>query len=209
MMRRVWAVALLAGASGLAGCRHTVRTVASNTPLPPDPTPQMISVPPPTHPTEPLPTKPVVPTVEADTSAPAPVKKPRRIRKTAPATPPATAQTAPPAAQTAATAPPPATAVAPPTQTASATPPASPLLGQLTTGSEATGQNLHDAADLVHAQEVRVNGLSAATQAQHKTEIEQARHFLAQAGDALKSSDAEGARTLAVKAKVVLDDILK
>ncbi len=95
-------------------------------------------------------------------------------------------------------------------QVAAATPPPAPgTIGQLSTGGETTGQELQQATDLVHAQESRLSSLSSSVQSEHKTEVDKVKHFLVQAEDALKSSDAEGARTLAVKAKVLLDEIQK
>ena len=193
MSRRSRLLSLVMCASmGVSGCRHSSRHVAVAPPLPPDVTPQMVSVPPPTHPSEPLPPRPVVPTA---TVVPPP-EAPRKLRKTRRA----------PAATT--SAPAPASPAPAPAQTAAANPPANPL-GQLSTGGESTGQGLQETAGLLHSLETRFAGIPANVQSEHKTEVEQVKRFLAQADEALKTSDTEGARTLAVKAKVLLDEIQK
>lgn len=79
-------------------------------------------------------------------------------------------------------------------------------LGQLTTGEAAPLRQQTE--DLLHAQERRLSVISPAVAALHSQQVEQARTFLRQAEEAWKKLDVEGARTLATKAKVLLDEVL-
>ncbi len=149
---------------------------------PPPPPLETVSVPPPTHPTEPLPAEPVIPTPEIALPIPPPRRIPPRRRQ--PQTPP--------------------------TQTAAATPPPMPMdLGNLTTGGESTNSALlQQTDDLLKAQTRRLNAIPSTMIALHSQQIEQARLFLKQATEAWTKQDIEGARTLATKAKVLLDEVL-
>ncbi len=84
-------------------------------------------------------------------------------------------------------------------------PPAPIELGQLTTGDTAPRQ---ETEDLLRLQQRRLSGISSAIAALHSQQIEQARLFLKQADDAWQKSDVDGARTLATKSKVLLDEVL-
>ncbi len=88
--------------------------------------------------------------------------------------------------------------------------PAAPLppldLGQLTTGDAAPLRQQTE--DLLRTQERRLSVISPAVAALHSQQLEQARLFLRQAEEAWKKMDVEGARTLATKAKVLLDEVL-
>lgn len=181
-MKRPGMMLLAAGLFALAGCRHRAPKALVLPPAPPEIAPVMVSVPPPTHPTEPLPvTQPVA-------SAPPPVivppKRPRR-KKYAPVPPPAA-----------------------PTQVAVATPPAI-ALGQLSAGGDTGGSLRTETEAMLAAQKQRLDRLPAAVVATHAADVEQARRFLKAAEDAWKSSDIEGAHTLTGKAKVLLDDLAK
>ncbi|WP_157178277.1 hypothetical protein [Terriglobus roseus] len=164
----------------LAGCHRNPKIVAAATPPPPPV--EMISVPPPSHPTEPLPEEPVIASPELPLVVP-PVRRPQPPRRRS-------------------------TPAAPPTQTAVAAPP--PMdLGNLTTGGESTNTALlQETDDLLKTQTRRLAGISTATIALHTQQVEQARLFLKQASDAWTKQDIEGARTLATKAKVILDEVL-
>jgi ribosomal protein S20 len=98
-----------------------------------------------------------------------------------------------------------------PVQVASALPPPEPesAIGALTTGGEATLQTKQEASELITSSEKRLNALSAQKAEEEKAQVSKVRNFLKDAGDALKSGDAEGAKTLATKAKLLLDDLEK
>ena len=108
----------------------------------------------------------------------------------------------------------PAPKVAPPepAQVASAAPPPSPeetAIGALTAGGEANPQTKQEAADLIASSEKRLNALSAQKAEEEKAQVSKVKNFLKDAQEALKSGDAEGAKTLATKAKLLLDDLEK
>jgi hypothetical protein len=163
----------------LAGCHRKV-VVAAAPPLPPV---EMVSVPPPSHPSEPIPEEPVIASPTLTLPVP-PVKRPQPPRRRP--TP------------------------APPTQTAIAVAPPPMDLGNLTTGGESTNTALRQQTDdLLKAQTRRLNAIPTSTIALHTQQIEQARLFLKQANDAWTKQDIEGARTLATKAKVLLDEVVE
>jgi ribosomal protein S20 len=62
---------------------------------------------------------------------------------------------------------------------------------------------------MIAANEKRLNGLPAQIAEEQKAQISKVRNFQRQAQAALSSGDAEGAKTLATKAKLLLDDLLK
>jgi ribosomal protein S20 len=99
-----------------------------------------------------------------------------------------------------------------PAQVASAPPPPTPeetAIGALTAGGEANPQTKQEAADLIASSEKRVNALPAQKSEEEKSQVSKVKNFLKDAEDALKSGDAEGAKTLATKAKLLLDDLEK
>ena len=78
-------------------------------------------------------------------------------------------------------------------------------VGALTVGGEQSPRALADAKELIATNERRLNGLDAAkTQAELVSKV---RNFQRDAQQALKSGDAEGAKTLATKGKLLLDDL--
>ncbi len=175
-MSRVRPYTLLLAVACLSGCHKHVKIAA----LPPPPAPpEMISVPPPTHRSDPTPS---VPLAKVEPITP---RLPRRSRpkyKPAPAPPP------------------PTVAMAQPEPIA---------LGQLTTGGETDNGTLRQQTeDLLRAQQKRLNAIPAAVVALHTQQIEQARVFLREADEAWKKLDIEGTHTLATKAKVLLDEFL-
>lgn len=144
---------------------------------PPPPPVEMITVPPPTH---------VTPDATFDYPPAPPVEEP-----TKPATPP-------PRRPKAVTPPP---AVVAPT-------PAPPVsIGVFSGGGDVTPQMRSDTAALLNNVHTRVNRLSSQEQTQHRDQLQRIQNFLKQADDAWKSGDVDGARTLATKANVLLDDI--
>jgi ribosomal protein S20 len=97
-----------------------------------------------------------------------------------------------------------------PVQVASAAPPPEETaIGALTAGGEASPQTKQDATDLIASSEKRLNALSAQKAEEEKAQVSKVKNFLKDAQEALKSGDAEGAKTLATKAKLLLDDLEK
>jgi ribosomal protein S20 len=98
-----------------------------------------------------------------------------------------------------------------PVQVASAAaPPAEEtVIGALTAGGDANPQTKQEAADLIASIEKRIGGLSAQKAEEQKTQVSKVKNFLKDAEDALKSGDVEGAKTLATKARLLLDELEK
>ena len=100
-----------------------------------------------------------------------------------------------------------------PPQVASVTPPPptpeETAIGALTPGGEANPQTKQEATELIAASEKRLNALPAQKAEAEKAQVSKVKNFLKDADDALKSGDAEGAKTLATKAKLLLDDLEK
>ena len=190
-MRRLMTTALSVSLlCGLGGCRH--RTQVARLPVNQAPV-ELLDIPPLENPPM-LEEQPIRTGPEPVAAAAA---KPKRERKknSAKVAPPVT--TAPPA-------------VAPPVQTTSAE--ASPevtAIGALTAGGVANPETKQEAADLIASIEKRLNALPAQTVEDQKAQISKVRNFWRDAQDALKSGDDEGAKTLATKAKLLLDDIEK
>jgi hypothetical protein len=88
-------------------------------------------------------------------------------------------------------------------------PPAAAVIGSLTEGGEEAPQEQHKAEDAIVEVEKRLAGVPRATLESQKGGVTRVRSFLRQAREALKTGDADGALTLATKAKVLLDDLLK
>ncbi|MDP9038282.1 MAG: hypothetical protein M3O02_03285 [Acidobacteriota bacterium] len=97
----------------------------------------------------------------------------------------------------------------PPTQVASGPEPAELAIGSLSSGGETTPQAHQQARDLIAAIQKRVSALPRSTATQQKAQIRQVTGFLKHAQQALDSGDAEGAVTLATKARLIMDDIEK
>jgi hypothetical protein len=111
----------------------------------------------------------------------------------------------------------------PPAKVASVAPPATPAvpttttdpspevtaIGALTAGGEENPQTKQEASDLIASIEKRLNALPTQTTDDQKAQISKVRNFWRDAQEALKSGDAEGAKTLATKAKLLLDDLEK
>jgi ribosomal protein S20 len=185
MMRTLASVTLCFGLTvGLGGCRHKAQVVI----LPAVLTPVAL---------EDIPEPDNLPMVDAQQTnlPPVPVVasagKPKRERKK------------------------PVVKVAPvpePVQVAAATPPPSPeetAIGALTAGGEANPQTKQEAADLITSSEKRLNALPTQKAEDEKAQVSKVKNFLKDAHEALKTGDAEGAKTLATKAKLLLDDLEK
>ncbi len=184
MMRRVAGAALCLGVTmGLGGCRHRVVLA----PLPPVQTPvEPIESPP-------LAKAPVLETPQIK-MPPAPIAaaaRPVRERKR-PAKAAAPAPVVPEPA--------PAAPVASPQENA---------IGALTAGGETNPQSKQEAADLIASIEKRLDALPAQVDENEKAQVSKVKNFWRDAQEALKSGDAEGAMTLATKAKLLLDDMEK
>jgi hypothetical protein len=182
--RAALAVGLLCGLTfGLSGCRHRMKIA----PLPPIQTPVALEeIPSPKNPPM-LEIQPVsLPPPPTAAAAAGPKRERKRAAaKVAPATP----------------APAPTVPVSPPSDVSA--------IGALTAGGETNPQTKQDAADLIASIERRLNALSTPTADEQKAQISKVRNFWRDAQEALKSGDAEGAMTLATKAKLLLDDLDK
>ncbi len=176
-----WSVALLCAGLmlGASGCRHRVRV----RPLPPVLVPvALIEVPPPAQPPMLTPSQVKLPPVPFASRM---ARLPRERRR-----PPVKVEETAPAP------------VATPAAEAAA-------IGSLTAGGESTPQTRQDAANLMASNERRLAALPAQKADAQRGEVNTVRNFEKQAQDALNSGDAEGALTLATKAKLLLDDLEK
>jgi ribosomal protein S20 len=96
-----------------------------------------------------------------------------------------------------------------PVQVANVEPlPEATAIGALTAGGEANPRTQQE-ADLIASIEKRLNALPAQKVEEQKPQISKVKNFQRQAQEALSSGDAEGAKTLATKAKLLLDDLVK
>ena len=97
---------------------------------------------------------------------------------------------------------------APPVEVAAVAPPAlqaSPV-GELSTGGESTPKLQQEATELIASGDRRLEVLAKKAE---QAQVREVRRFLQQAREALGTGDAEGARTLATKAKLLMDDLEK
>jgi hypothetical protein len=181
---RAAAAALLSltAALGLSGCLfHRTKPLML---------PQIAHVPIPLEPLPPPQSPPMIATLPPPDLGPLPEPPPEptpRRRRPAPLPPPAT----------------------PPAQVASAPDPAVVAIGALSAGGDVTPQSEQQAKDLIASILKRIAALPARTADDQKTQVRQVKQFLDQAQQALNSGDAEGAKNLATKAKLLMDDIEK
>jgi hypothetical protein len=181
-MGRLRVSSALLGCLLLAGCRHKVRPVVpvtSTAPIPVEKAPEPKN--PPVIAQVPLTPAPL-PAVQVPTK-----KKPRKKRPVAePAAPP-------------------------PVQVASVAPPPDPgsVIGSLTVGGDDAPEKRRQASGMLGELDKRLAGLSPSTQEQQKEGLTRVRYFEREARAALESGDLEGAVTLATKAKLLLDDLVK
>lgn len=117
---------------------------------------------------------------------PEPPKKP--IRKKAPQTKDAATPTAP-------------------VQVAGGGEPAALPIGSLSTGGDSSSQAQQQARELLLSLHKRIAALPRSTVGQDKAQLRQVNSFVKQAQAALDSGDAEGAMTLATKARLIMDEI--
>lgn len=84
------------------------------------------------------------------------------------------------------------------------------VLGQLSADDAAVNPHENVQTErLIEYTEARLKKLSSAQQSRHKEAIAQVSSFLAQAKQAWGMNDIVGAQTLANKAKILLDELLK
>lgn len=83
------------------------------------------------------------------------------------------------------------------------------LIGALTAGGSDVSQSKREAQELIGALDRRVNALPQAVKESQKVQLVQVRNFQKDAQTSLRAGDAEGALTLATKAKLLLDDLEK
>ena len=82
-------------------------------------------------------------------------------------------------------------------------------IGELTTGGAANPQAQQEATEMINAIGNRLKAIPVQTARHERTQINKIRNFWHQAQSALNSGDVEGAKTLATKAKLLLDDLEK
>jgi hypothetical protein len=80
-------------------------------------------------------------------------------------------------------------------------------IGALTAGGETTPQTRQEATELIASNDKRLKALPASTVKAQRSQINKILNFQRQAQSALDSGDAEGAKTLATKAKLLLYDL--
>ena len=169
----------------LVGCRH--RPQAAALPLPPQTPVPLAKTPEPKSP----PLVATVPLQPAPQPSVTPLKRIRKLRKkVVPVVPPVTVVPAP-------------------SEVASAGPlPEANVIGALTPGGDSGPEKQKEASDLISDLEKRVAGLSKETKSKQREGLDRVKLFQRQAERALKGGDADGAVTLATKAKLLLDELL-
>ena len=95
----------------------------------------------------------------------------------------------------------------PPAQAAAAPESAELAIGVLSIGGDAEPQSQQTARDLIAAITKRIAALPSKFADARKKQVNQVKHFLDQAQQALNSGDADGAMNLATKAKLLMDDL--
>lgn len=162
----------------LTGCIHKTQ-VAQNQPLAPpiEDTPPPKPEPAPTNLPPPEVSIPVQPIPVQITPPPEPVKKPARRKRP----------------------------VTTPTQIASNGTPAVSAIGNLSTSDAPNMRQQTDAS--IESTEKTLNGMTRALSDDEQKTAAQIREFLKQAREAITSGDIDGAHTLAIKAKVLLDEL--
>ena len=170
----------------LVGCRHSQHSTAI--PLPPQTPVPLAKTPEPKSP----PLVATVPLQPAPQPSVTPLKRIRRLRKKiVPVVPPVTVVPASP-------------------EVASGGPlPEANVIGALTPGGDSGPEKQKEASDLISDLQKRVAGLSKETKSKQREGLDRVKLFQRQAERALKGGDADGAVTLATKAKLLLDELVK
>jgi hypothetical protein len=83
----------------------------------------------------------------------------------------------------------------------------SAAIGELTAGGDAGSQTRQEAVDLIASNEKRLKALPQQKLRTQRSQISKIQNFDRQAQQALNSGDAEGAKTLAIKAQLLLNDL--
>ena len=83
------------------------------------------------------------------------------------------------------------------------------VIGDLTAGGESTPQTKQEAEGLLKDNDRRLKLLPESLQRAQRSQVSKVKNFQRQAQQALKSGDSEGAKMLALKAKLLLDDFDK
>jgi ribosomal protein S20 len=83
----------------------------------------------------------------------------------------------------------------------------SAAIGELTAGGDAGSQTRQEAVDLIASNEKRLKALPQQKLRTQRSQISKIQNFDRQAQQALNSGDAEGAKTLATKAQLLLNDL--
>ena len=87
--------------------------------------------------------------------------------------------------------------------------PAANVVGALSAGGEGSPEKHKEAQDMLATLEKRLAALPASVAEAQKIQLTRVRYFWGQAKAALIAGDADGAVTLATKAKVLLDDVVQ
>jgi hypothetical protein len=148
----------------------------------------------------PAPTQPQVRPPGSDTKAqqtpPEQPKRPRRLKRH-----PVTGDTSGnPVVAT-------ATPLPSPSPAAQPGPPAQPTLGQLSPGGGADTRERAAMAEQIHIQEVRLSKIKHPLSDEDEAITKQVEAFLNKARQAVVENDLDGAQTLTIKAKVLLDEL--
>jgi hypothetical protein len=182
------------------GCKHKAPVIvpvqAAQTPALPSKPVEVAALPP-----VPQPNTPKVGPPGSDQPPQPPQPQPKhttrhRAKPATPTTPPASDQPAKEAGST--------------QQAATGEAPAVSPIGQLSTaGDSSSTLSKHDIQDTIDATEKGVNDLKRTLSTAEQETTVQIRTFLAKARQALAQDDLDGAHTLAVKAKVLLDELTR
>lgn len=82
-------------------------------------------------------------------------------------------------------------------------------IGELSAGDDANPKIQQEATELIGSCEHRLSALSQTTARTQQSQVRKVRYFLKQAKQALSTGDIEGAKTLATKAGLLMDDLEK
>ena len=167
-------------ALALTGCRH--RQSAVYVPVPVGTT----------VPLEKAPEPPLVAQVPVEPGPPLPPKElpPKKVRRKKKAVPVVAAPVAPVEVASSGVAP-------------------AEAIGALTAGGDSSPAKLQEAADMVAGLEKRIALLPSEWKQKQKDGLVRVRYFESQAQVAIKGGDGEGAVTLATKARLLLEDLVK
>jgi len=93
--------------------------------------------------------------------------------------------------------------------TATPAPPEADPIGSLSLGGEASPRAQQEATEMIASIEQRLSALPNGKARQERAQVSRIRNFRRQAQEALNTGDVEGAKTLATKARLLLDDLEK